>query len=97
MYLFPCLIQKLDPELLGKVDNISLKIEENMIDINRESGVFLCSQIILQRERSFTKFLSNALDVPSMCSTLRLLSRMKWSLKSHDLVGKQIWEHALTP
>lgn len=41
MYLFPCLIQKLDPELLGKVDNISLKIEENMIDINRESGVFL--------------------------------------------------------
>ena len=32
-----------------------------------------------------------------MCSTLRLLSRMKRSLKSHDLVGKQIWEHVLTP
>lgn len=57
MYLFPCLIQKLDPELLGKVDNISLKIEENMIDISRESGGFLEEKEQIKRLKKKLSFI----------------------------------------
>lgn len=57
MYLFPCLIQKLDPELLRKVDNISLKIEENMIDISRESGGFLEEKEQIKRLKKKLSFI----------------------------------------